>query len=306
MLRAINAVNSLLGTVLGLAIVALLSAGGWFLWQSHYADQYALQQSQETVAEQESKIADLSEQVQLGQEQISTLKGDLSASQHKLQQTERKVAEQAEAIVALEKDVAAQKVEIQRLETSIRLLKVDHRIARLTVLDQQGSAEEGDLATKVRFVEVDAQGKPLGQPREFTIEGDVVYIDAWVVKFDDTHVEEADPLRATSICLFRRLFGETQQPKQGFELDQVGSRPAAYQSGGDQMTDLERKLWARFWDYANNPAKAKEAGVRAAHGEAPSIKLLPDHSYKVLLRASGGLSIVAEPAASKTGTGNVY
>ena len=60
--------------------------------------------------------------------------------------------------------------------------------------------------------------------------------------------------------------------------------------------DFEKGLWARFWDYANDPELAREKGVRAAHGEAPSIQLRPGKSYRVELRASGGISVVPETA----------
>ena len=194
----------------------------------------------------------------------------------------------------LEEDVAAKAAQIEQLETAVALLKVDHRVAQISVLSQQGSAETGDLTTTFRFVELSEAGEPIEPPRAFTIEGDVVYIDAWVIKFDDEHIELADPLRATSVCLFRRVFGEKQQPSEGFALDAVGSRPAPYRSGRP-MSDLERDIWGQFWEYANDPVRAQKAGVRAAHGEAPSIKLVPNLRYRVLLRASGGLTIVAEP-----------
>ena len=80
-------------------------------------------------------------------------------------------------------------------------------------------------------------------------------------------------------------------------LDAVGSRPAAYR-GGEKISELEQKIWDQFWEFANDPAKAREAGVRAAHGEAPSIKLMPGKRYKILLRASDGLTIVTEEPAN--------
>jgi hypothetical protein len=60
------------------------------------------------------------------------------------------------------------------------------------------------------------------------------------------------------------------------------------------MNDAEREIWGKFWEYANNPELAGQAGIRAAHGEAPSIKLMPGKSYRVSLRASAGLEIAAE------------
>lgn len=185
--------------------------------------------------------------------------------------------------------------ENQRLNLALRLLKVDHRVAEITVVDQQPGPERP--TTRVRFVEVNSDGDPIGEPKTFTIEGDTVYVDAWVIKYADEAVERGDPLRATSVCLFRRIFGEYQEPSEGFAIDPTGSRPAAY-SQGNEMTPLEREIWTNFWQYANDPARARQAGVRAAHGEAPSIRLQPGKKYRIELRASGGLSIVPEDAAS--------
>jgi hypothetical protein len=60
------------------------------------------------------------------------------------------------------------------------------------------------------------------------------------------------------------------------------------------MSPVERDIWANFWSYANDARKAERAGVRTAHGEAPSIRLVPGKRYRIELRASAGLSIVAE------------
>jgi hypothetical protein len=244
--------NSLLRTLLGLAIVTIVSAGGWVGYQAYFAGKWALQQAEDQLAQQTAQVKDLTRQIDVQQRQI------------------------------------------QLLQTANRLLKVDRRVARIQVVSQSGSAANDDLVTKFTFVEVGPDNQNLEQPRTFTIRGDVVYIDAWVIKFDDKLVESADdPLRSASICLFRRIFGEFQQPKDGFALDPAGASPAAYRSGA-KMTDVEREIWAHFWDYANDMARAGRAGIRAAHGEAPSIKLVPGKRYLLSLRASGGLEIVAE------------
>jgi hypothetical protein len=65
------------------------------------------------------------------------------------------------------------------------------------------------------------------------------------------------------------------------------------------MSPIEHDIWSNFWQYANNPAKSKQAGLRAAHGEAPSIRLEMGKRYRVELRASAGLSIVAEDVPAK-------
>ena len=164
-------------------------------------------------------------------------------------------------------------------------------------MSQEGSRADGTLKTRFKFVEVDENGEPLGEAREFEIEGEHLYVDAWVVKFSDQLVETGDPLGATSLCLFRRMFGEHQKPSEGFEVDVPFERPGVY-GGDEELTSFERDLWDNFWDLANDPEKAKELGVRAAHGEAPSMQLRKNHVYRLTLRASGGLSFETEKLPS--------
>jgi uncharacterized coiled-coil protein SlyX len=209
-----------------------------------------------------------------------------------------KLAEREAEIKQLNVDLAAKQVQIDRLEVALRLLKVDHRVAQIDVLGQQGSVETKTLVTSFSFVELDDKGEPLDKPRVFTVKGDVIYVDALVVKFTDESVEAADPLRSTSSCLFRRIYGEEQQPNEGFVLDPVGAQPARYRSG-EKISEFEREIWARFWEYSNNPAEAEKKGIRAAHGEAPFQKVVPGKRYRVELRASGGLSFVPEAASTK-------
>jgi len=111
-----------------------------------------------------------------------------------------------------------------------------------------------------------------------------------VVKFDDKYIEQADIHRSTSLVLFRRIFGNQQKPDDGFALDAEGSNPRAYSSGG-KTSDLERKVFGDFWKVANDKQKQMELGIRAAHGEAPNIKVEKGKSYRIMLRASGGVSL---------------
>jgi len=194
-------------------------------------------------------------------------------------------------------EIAQLRATLERTQMALRLMKVDHRVARIDVLGQSGSAKGGDLVTRFSFAELDAHGQPLEKPRVFSIQGDILYIDAQTIKYDDRLVESGDPLRSTSIYVFRRLFGEAQAPKDGFPLDPVGKAPARYRQGA-KPTEVEQHLWSRFWEYANDPALASKAGLRAAHGEAPSIKLLPGKRYRVMLRSSAGLWIAPEGKAT--------
>jgi hypothetical protein len=130
--------------------------------------------------------------------------------------------------------------------------------------------------------------------RSLTVYGTEVYIDALVVSFERKFVESGDGLRGKGLLLFRRAFGDRQAPAEGVSL---------HTGGGDlipvpevlrvdtEPSQFERKIWQRFWQYANDPALAASAGVRVAQGEAPHIKPLQGQVYKLTLQASGGLEI---------------
>src|SRR5947209_20141335 len=79
----------------------------------------------------------------------------------------------------------------QALEAAVRLLRHTERRARIVVLDQ-GPGPEGHVRTRVRFTELDAQGDTVGEPRELSLDGDEIYIDALVIQFEDTSVIASD------------------------------------------------------------------------------------------------------------------
>lgn len=189
-------------------------------------------------------------------------------------------------------DLARQ--QIKELEVSMWLLKVNHRVARIEVLEQGPSADDpSQTTTLVRFEEIGPQGESVGPPREIEIEGKVLYIEGLVIKFDDDYVEGGDLLRGTSVAIFKRVFSENQAPSDGVEIDRPRTHPLPHR--GDDLPDpFYEDLWERFWDYANDPELAATKGVRAMHGEAPSIELRPGKTYRVELRASGGLTIRVE------------
>jgi len=245
--------------------LAVIAIGGWFGW--NYLN--------------EDKVRD-----ELLVEQERTLQEQEKALEKKDLELAVKVTE----IIGLEKGLREKEAEVEHLELSLSLLKVSKRTAQVAVLDRTGSAENGDLVTKLKFVEVDETGDPVGRSRTFEIEGDLLYVDAWVVKFDDALVQEGkDSLRSASLCVFRRMFGEHQEPAKGVTLDEPDQRPDVYGGSDGELGEFEKQIWSNFWELANDPAKAKELGIRAIHGEAPSMRLQKGKIYKLTLRAAGGL-----------------
>lgn len=215
---------------------------------------------------------------------------ELEFAQNELANTKGQLGEAQKQIGQLDRQLEKANDEIERLETSMRLLTLDTRLARLDVLDQQTS-EDDQTVTTVRFTELTPDGAAADEGRTFQLLGELIYLDNWVVKFEDRFVEEANLQRGTSLALFRRIFGEQQRPADGFELDEVGLMPQAYARGG-KPSQFEQEIWDAFWTFANDREKAKTKGIRAAHGEAISIKAEPGKSYRITLRASDGLSIV--------------
>lgn len=207
----------------------------------------------------------------------------------------------AEELKRRQQQIEKQEQEIAKLETSLRLLKFDQRVAQLEIVDQWQNEDDQPI-TRVRFSELDNDGNPLQAAREFNVRGERVYVEYWVAKFFDEHIENGVDTKNTSISLFRSIFGDKEKPAEGHLLDDASTLQASY-ARGREMSALERDIWENFWDYANDRKKAAEVGLRAVHGEAVNIKAQKGKTYRIQLRASDGLSIIPEdsaPAAQAT------
>jgi len=223
------------------------------------------------------------------------LHADLALLEEKVQELDdikkqhaREIGQKEQELKTQAAKVAELDREVQRTRTALRLLKLDHRLAKIEVLEQHPLAgEPAKIVTKVRFMEVDAQGRPAGRPIVSTLIGKTIYIDAQIVIFNDEFVELGDELKGRPLCRFRRMFGEDQAPSQGEPLDGIETSP------GD-LTPFEREIWKEFLTFANDPTKAQTQGIRAASGNAPSITPRPGMTYRVELRSSGALTIRPE------------
>ena len=182
--------------------------------------------------------------------------------------------------------------ENQRLREILSRLGTEYRIADVVVTGQEGPPGRARRTT-FRFQEYDRDGNAL-EPRAFTIAGDVGYFDALVLKFDDTYVGAADPLRGRSLHLFRRVFGEYQAPADAWLLDPASPDgvPAPMRLG---LGSFETELWASFWTLAADPDAAAKQGVRVAQGEAVYTRLEAGHTYRLTIEADGGLNIRPAP-----------
>jgi hypothetical protein len=277
MMENLSTLNSFLRTLIALVVIGGLGTAGWYGYTTYNANEIEARKRANELTAANQKLTKV-------QQELEAAHADVIRKSETIRQKDVEITELNE--------------DIDKLETALSLLKVDHRVAKITAVDQADDPATGEMSTLVEFVELNDEGHALDTPRQFRIRGDVVFIDNWIVKFEDSYVQDADIERGTSLVLFRRIFGEMQQPIDGFPLDEVGSAPRAYARGG-KMSDFEKKIWDDFWAIANEPARADELGIRAAHGQAVSMKVQKGKTYKVLLRASDGLSIVPDEAPAE-------
>jgi hypothetical protein len=263
----VKAVNSAVRTLLLSVLVGLLGYGG-YLGYSELNERDRILQAKD-------------DQIELAQQQLVSLQDELTVKSGEIQQ--------------LGDDLREKLRQIEKLETSLHLLKTDQRLAVLNVLEVTRDESGRAVTSELEFIELSPTGDSISAPRKFSLPGDIVYIDNWIIKFDDSYIEQGDIERGTSLCLFRRIFSEQQTPNDGVPLDEVGMRPQAYARGG-RISEFEQMLWNDFWEFANNPQKAADMGIRAANGEAVAIQVREGMSYNITLRSSGGLSINAVAA----------
>lgn len=233
-------------------------------------------------------------------QELESVRAEFARVQEQLAQSQQTVEQQALELRQLTE-------ENDRLTTSLRLVKVDRRLAYLTVTDTGPDPETGLPVMKVLYTEVDTEGRQVGARRVFTLQGTLLNVDCWLAKFEDKYIEQADLVRGSSLCIIRGIRGDRDSSLQ--EIDQgavyaektepgADPRPPIYQSQG-RLSDLEQKVWSDFWRVANDTGLQQELGLRAVHGQVNYIQVESGATYQLDLRASDGGSIrrVDQPPA---------
>jgi hypothetical protein len=255
-------VNQLVRTVILVTMTGLLGVGGYWGYYRY------VKPAQELAG------------VRAEFERVS---GELAESQKQIEQQQVQLRQMTE--------------ENDRLTTSLRLIKVDRRLAYLTVTDTGPDPETGIPLMKVLFTEVDLEGRAVGPRRVFTLQGTLLNIDCWLAKFEDKYIEQADMVRGTSLCIIRGIRGDRDTALQAIDTGVAyqdatapDPRPAVYQTLGT-ISDLEQKIWSDFWRVANDTQMQQELGLRAVHGQVNYIQVEAGATYQLDLRASDGGSI---------------
>jgi hypothetical protein len=157
------------------------------------------------------------------------------------------------------------------------------------VKDQQEDQAGVVKQTRLMFIELNENGAELAH-QEFTIPGDVLYIDGWTIKFDPERVAEGNPLMGHTLVLLRRIYSDQLAPKDGFAIDTPGAIPPGY--AATDAGRFEKQLWENFWKIATDADMARSMGVRVAQGEAVYKPVHAGQTFELIADAAGGLSLM--------------
>jgi len=201
--------------------------------------------------------------------------------QYTANQQVRTIAELKELKSQLEAQVAARQAMIQRLSRS-------RRLAHVRIGEQPTNGDGTIASTTLEFIELDDGGAEIDR-QTFTVPGDVLFVDAWTVKFDPERVAEGDPLMGKTLVLLRRIYSDRLPPTEGFLIDTPGAIPPGYAAGEAGM--FEKKVWEGFWSMASDAEVAAAMGVRVAQGEAVYKPVRTGQTYELVADAVGGISL---------------
>lgn len=189
----------------------------------------------------------------------------------------------------------------QELRDYIRRLSASRRVAQIDVIDQRPD-QRGQAVSAIVWHEIGRDGV-LSEPQTVEVVGELMYVEAAVIKFDHDAVGKGDPEKGGSVAIFRRIFGERQIAALVPNLNQA-SRPAAscgyvnpqtpgFESPASKEVShpSEVRLWDLFWRLMGDPKLAERYGVRVAQCEAPAVRIKPGQIWEVSLDAAGGLNL---------------
>lgn len=197
--------------------------------------------------------------------------------------------------------MSARKEEERRLLAAVANLMDEEQHAQILV-DSIETGESGEMVTRLRWVEVDPEGRPFapGKPRTIEVKGNDVYIDAWQVVFDPASIKEGDPLRGKSLTLFSRIYGADQAPNEGVRLhvpaqtpgpdETAGLIPPAFRQSKGEAGELEKRLWQQFFALCVDADAAKKAGVRTVQGTAVHKPLVEGKLYRISVDRKGQIT----------------
>ncbi len=179
------------------------------------------------------------------------------------------------------------------LKTIIERLSADSRVAEVMVSEVRPGVAAGEQNTTIKFLEYDTKNRPL-PPRYFTFSENIIQFQALVIRFDDFYVKSAHPLKGKSAYIFMKAFVLKEGGAEIFDINRIKEVPSGYRIEGGSSY-FEKALWERFWEYALDTRKTRQAGIKNAQIEAPGTRFVPGMLYTIKIEHDGGLRIDTQP-----------
>ena len=191
-----------------------------------------------------------------------------------------------------QRKLAEAQAQTKKLEEVVQRLSDEKRVAEIIVTDD--TMIDGVPRKTLLFVEYARDGSSLS-PRSFVIDGQMVHVDAMVIKFERHFVSENDPFRGHSIALFTKIYGDHQAPENAQMIDTPGKIPDIYRGTDPRVAPFEQGLWNDFWRLYDDENFRLEHGVRTSSGQGVWGPFEQDKLYTITLEADGGLSLTSSP-----------
>ncbi len=178
-------------------------------------------------------------------------------------------------------DLLAEK---EALKQAIANLTAEEAVGYAKVLKQE--EREGRLFTRFLFVVTDPKDETKRVlEKEFEVEGDVVFFDALIVKFDKKVVMDG---RERALFLWRRVYSDKMTPENGFVIEVAGGEPERYAPICAKLSIKEREtFWTEIWRLSDDPERLAQSGVRVVYGNVAYKKIRPGLIYRFMVDASG-------------------
>ena len=180
--------------------------------------------------------------------------------------------------------------EVEVLKQIVSRLTTETKVARIDVIDVQEDPEGklSNLRLKItEFASGDRELEPV--VCNFTV-NDIVHFEALVIRLNDDLIMDG---KGKSIHLFRRAFAldDDSDTYESCDINRPQEVPGGYSLGSSdpKVQEIERKYWRRFWDYALEEKKRKQAGIKSAQLEAPGMRFIAGKKYIIYLESDGGL-----------------
>ncbi len=175
----------------------------------------------------------------------------------------------------------------KELRQAIGRLSEENQIGYAKVVSQEFD-ESGQLWTEVKFVETDRENpEEIVHQQQYKVAGDIIHFDLLIVRFPKEMVADG---KERALYLWRRIYGENQQPNQAFDISQEGEFPVRYKDLFAKLKLTEqRTLWRAIWSLSNDPKALSDYGIQAIYGNVVYKQLKPGLIYIFKIDTSGNV-----------------